>query len=96
MLTGKRAMMAMTWMWKKKHRKPTMNQHRMWKTEGIVLESAKIGQHISVLYNMIKTKQMQRQVIYRKRRLYCNKSQHLKPIPICGKCSIRYIAIAER
>ena len=30
-----------------KHRKPMMDQSRMWRTEGIVLESVKIGQYIS-------------------------------------------------
>jgi hypothetical protein len=30
-----------------KHRKPMMDQRRMWRTEGIVLESVKIGQYIS-------------------------------------------------
>jgi hypothetical protein len=32
---------------KKKHRKPMMDQRRMWRNEGIVLESVKIGQYIS-------------------------------------------------
>jgi len=31
------------------HRKPMMDQRRMWTTEGIVLESVKIGLHISDL-----------------------------------------------
>jgi len=30
-----------------KHRKPMMDQRRMWRTEGIVLESVKIGQYSS-------------------------------------------------
>jgi hypothetical protein len=30
-----------------KHHKPMMHQPRMWRTEGIVLESVKIGQYIS-------------------------------------------------
>jgi len=30
-----------------KHRKPMMDQRRMWRTEGTVLESVKIGQYIS-------------------------------------------------
>jgi len=30
-----------------KHHKPMMDQRRMWRTEGIVLESVKIGQYIS-------------------------------------------------
>ena len=32
---------------RKKHRKPMTDQRRMWRTEGIVLESVKIGQYIS-------------------------------------------------
>jgi len=31
---------------RKKHRKPMMDQCRLWMTEGIVLESVKIGQYI--------------------------------------------------
>ena len=31
---------------RKKHRKPMMNQRKMWRTEGIVLESVKIGLYI--------------------------------------------------
>jgi len=34
---------------RKKYRKPTMNQRRMWRTERIVLESVKIGLYISDL-----------------------------------------------
>jgi hypothetical protein len=47
--TGMRARMAMLQMQirRKKHRKPMMDQRRMWRTEGIVLESVKIGQNIS-------------------------------------------------
>jgi len=30
-----------------KHRKPMMDQRRMWRNEGIVLDSVKIGQYIS-------------------------------------------------
>jgi hypothetical protein len=30
-----------------KHRKQMMDQPRMWRTEGIVLESVQIGQYIS-------------------------------------------------
>jgi hypothetical protein len=30
-----------------KHRKPMMDQCRIWRTEGIVLESVKIGLYIS-------------------------------------------------
>jgi len=29
------------------HSKPMMDQHRMWRTEGIVHQSVKIGQYIS-------------------------------------------------
>jgi len=43
---------------------------------------------------MIMAKQMQRQAMYLKRRLYCNKSQHLKTKHIWGECGIRYIAIS--
>jgi len=48
MLTGMRASMAMMWMRmrRNKHRKPMMDQRRMWRTEGIVLESVKIGLYI--------------------------------------------------
>jgi len=34
---------------RKKHHKPMMDQRRMWRTKGIVLESVKIGQYISDL-----------------------------------------------
>jgi hypothetical protein len=34
-------------MLRNKHRKPMIDQRRMWRTEGIVLESVKIGQYIS-------------------------------------------------
>ena len=47
MSTGVRARMATMRMRRKKHRKPMMDQRRMWRTEGIVLESVKIGQYIS-------------------------------------------------
>jgi len=49
MSTGTRARIAMIQMRmrRKKHRKPMMDQRRMWRTEGIVLESVKIGQYIS-------------------------------------------------
>ena len=46
MLTGMSATMQMR-MRRNKHRKPMMDQRRMWRTEGIVLESVKIGQYIS-------------------------------------------------
>ena len=54
------------------HRKPMMDQHRMLRTEGIVQESVKIGPYISDMENTIMGKQMQRQAMYPKRRLYCN------------------------
>jgi len=47
MSTGMRATMATTRMRRKKHPKPMMDQRRMWRTEGIALESVKIGQYIS-------------------------------------------------
>jgi len=56
----------------KKYRKLLMDQCRMWRTEGIVLDSVKIRLYISDLKNTIMAKQMQRQVWYLKRRLYCN------------------------
>jgi hypothetical protein len=34
---------------RKKHHKPMMDQSRMWRTEGIVLETVKIGLYISDL-----------------------------------------------
>ena len=43
MSTGMRARMAMMQMSRKKHRKPTIDQCIIWRTEGIVLESVKIG-----------------------------------------------------
>jgi hypothetical protein len=46
MLTGMSATMRMR-MRRNKHRKLMMDQRRMWRTEGIVLESVKIGQYIS-------------------------------------------------
>jgi len=51
MSTGKRARMATMRMRmrRQKHRKPMMDQRRMWRTEGIVLESVKIGLYISDL-----------------------------------------------
>jgi len=49
MSTGMRARMATMRMRRKKHRKPLMDQRRMWRTEGIVLESVMIGQYISDL-----------------------------------------------
>ena len=46
MLTGMSATMLMR-MRRNKHCKPIMDQRRMWRTEGIVLESVKIRQYIS-------------------------------------------------
>jgi hypothetical protein len=50
-----------------KHRKPMMDQRRMWRTVGTVLESVKIGLYISDLSNAILAKQMQQQAMYLKR-----------------------------
>jgi hypothetical protein len=47
MSTGMRVRMATMRMRWKKHRKPMTDQRSMWRTEGIVLESVKIGQYIS-------------------------------------------------
>jgi hypothetical protein len=47
MSMGLRARMATMQMRRKKHRKPMTDQGRMWRTEGIVLETVKIGQYIS-------------------------------------------------
>jgi hypothetical protein len=58
---------------RKNHRKPMMDLRRLWRTEGIVLESVKIGQYISDLKNTMMAKQIQRQAMYPKRRLYYNK-----------------------
>jgi hypothetical protein len=49
MSTGMRSRMAMLRISRKKHRKPTIDQHRMCKTEGIVLESVKIERYIADL-----------------------------------------------
>jgi len=74
MSTGMRATMATMQirMRTNKHCKLIMDQRRMWRTEGIVLESVKIGLYISDLENTIMAKQMQRQARYPKQRLYCN------------------------
>jgi hypothetical protein len=45
-MRARMAMMRMR-MRSKKHLQPMMDQCRMWRTEGIVLESVKIGQYIS-------------------------------------------------
>jgi hypothetical protein len=49
MLTDMRVRMALIRIRSKKHRKLTMDQHRMWRTGGIVLEGVKIEQYISDL-----------------------------------------------
>jgi len=51
MLTDMRATMATIRMRmrRKKHPKPMMDQRRLWRTEGIVIESVMIGQYISDL-----------------------------------------------
>jgi len=74
MLTGMSAKMVTMRMRMRriKHHKPMMDQCRMWRTKGIVLESVKIRLYISDLKNTIMAKQMQQQAMYPKRRLYCN------------------------
>jgi len=47
MSTGMRARMVTMRITRKKHCEPIMDQSRMWRTEGIVLESVTIGQYIS-------------------------------------------------
>jgi hypothetical protein len=49
MSTGMRVRMVMKRMQmrRKMHCKPMMDQRRIWRTEGIILESVKIGQYIS-------------------------------------------------
>jgi len=49
MSTGMRARMSTMRMRRKNHHRPTMDQCRMWKNEGIVLESVKFGQYMSDL-----------------------------------------------
>jgi hypothetical protein len=46
---GMRARIATMGMRRKMHRKPMMDERRMWRTEGIVLDSLKIEQYISDL-----------------------------------------------
>jgi len=46
MLTGMSATVRLR-MRRNKHRKPMIDQRRMWRTEGIVLQCVKIGQYIS-------------------------------------------------
>jgi hypothetical protein len=72
-LTFMRARMATMQMRRTKNRKLIMDQRRFWRTEGIVLESVKIGQYISDMENTIMAKPMQRHTMYLKRRLSCNK-----------------------
>jgi hypothetical protein len=64
-MSARMPMMRIQMRWKK-HRKPMMDQRRMWRSEGIVLEGVKIGQYISDVSNTIKVKQMQRQAMYPK------------------------------
>jgi len=75
MSTGMRATMAMMRlrMKRQKHRKPMKDQHKIWRTKGIVLQSVKIGQYMSDLYDMIMAKPVQWQAMYPKQRLYRNK-----------------------
>jgi hypothetical protein len=49
MSTGKMAWMATVWieMRRTMHRKLMIDQHRMWRTEGLVPDSVKIGLYIS-------------------------------------------------
>ena len=62
MLTDVSAKMRMR-MRRNKHRKPMMDQRRMWRTEGIVLESVKIGQYISdIKYDNVEAKETARDV----------------------------------
>jgi len=73
MSMGMRARMATMRMSRKKHRKPTIDHRRIWRTQGIVLESVKIGHYISDMFNPRMAKQMQQQAMYLNRRLYRNK-----------------------
>jgi hypothetical protein len=73
MLTGMWVKMATMLIRRKTHCKATMDEHRMWRPEGIIPDCVKIGQYSSDLKNTIMPKQMQRQARYPKRRLYCNK-----------------------
>jgi len=95
---GMTATMATMWMRKrrKKHGKLLMDQRRMWRTDGTVLEGVKIGQYISDLKNTIMAMQMQRHAMHLKRKLHCTELQLFKAKHIRGECGIRYIAIAER
>jgi hypothetical protein len=49
---------------RKIHHKPKMNQGRMLRTEGGVLDTGKIGQYISDVYNIIMVTQMEHQAMY--------------------------------
>jgi len=63
--------MARLWMKRKKHSKLTMDQCRMWRTEGILLESVKIGQYFRpVKYNNGKANEMTSDVSEGKTVLY--------------------------
>jgi len=66
------------WMRRNKHHKPMTDQGRIWRTEGVVQESAKIEQYISDGWNTTIANLLQRQATNLKWRLYCNKWQHLK------------------
>jgi hypothetical protein len=74
MSMGMSASMAAMWMRMRRitHCKPMMDQRRMWRTEGIVLESVKIALYISDLQDTILAKQLQQHARYPKRSLYCN------------------------
>jgi hypothetical protein len=50
-----------------------MYQHRMWRTDHIVQVIIIIRVCVSDLQNMIIAKRVQRQAIYPKQRMYCNK-----------------------
>ena len=78
---------------RKKHRKPMMDQRRMWRTEGIVLESVKIGRYFSEAYNSIMAKYMRQKAIYPKPRLFCKKQRNLTAKHIWAGCSIQYMTI---
>jgi len=71
MSMGMRARMATMRMCmrRKKQSMQMMHQHRMCRTDSIVLESVKIEQYISDQYNAIMVKKMRWQVMYPKRSL---------------------------
>jgi hypothetical protein len=68
-MMAKKVMMQVR-MSRKKHRKLMMHQHRMGRTEGIILESVNIRQYLSDLENPIMAKQMQLHGTHLKQRLY--------------------------